>query len=214
MNDLIQVFKHFLTRDAVFVTGGASILLSFSHCFFEYDPNKLSTYMILYCVAISYIIGYVLQELFSVFRIVRTSCANYMPGTFIKTIYKLFSNDDWPNEYKTFKHAEMQVKIRKMVKDDIIGEYQRIIFLKQIGTTIGPCLSIVSLIYLYYGYNNGFSKETTILFLGSAILSVSLIAFGWVKLAEQCLYSIIITESPKGAELNNISKNEEVIKEA
>ena len=190
INEIIKSLEQFITRDLTYITGGSTIIISFFYCYDYNYGNKIQMIFQIYAIAISYILGYVFQELFCFLHITRTNCSLYNPGWLVRKIYKLYVRKDL-GKIKTFDQLEYEIKILQHSSKDVVGEYQRIITLKQIGTTIGPCLVIAS-IFICIRVIRTKSIIDIILLLQSLGIGMILISLGWLKLAQQCEYAIKI----------------------
>lgn len=92
MNELIKSLKDFIFRDIIYIIGGVSVILSLLYAFDEMDVigKKPSIFTVLYIAGIGYILGWLIQTIFSVFHIVTTS-QNYRPKMLpIKLLYICF----------------------------------------------------------------------------------------------------------------------------
>lgn len=124
--------REFIARDLVFLVGGSCVVGSFLYRF--YKPPDQDTPIIYYLLAagVAYVIGYALQDGFSVLRIVTTATVK-KPGDLQKWLYKRFTGDDWDGvEQLDWKHVSSAVET-KFHNDFYRAAYQRAVTLMMVG---------------------------------------------------------------------------------
>jgi len=201
MNELVKALKDFIGRDIVYITGGVSVILSFLYSFdkindvFGEDP---SIYTVIYIAAIGYVIGWFIQDISALITgQCMTTSLNYQPSTRIQKYYRKFIAVDKTCELKDIldkKIDEIDASI-KINKDESrnIAEVERIVSHVLIGTSIGPCWCISSVVLFIKAITEwdfalvGFS--VTVFFV-----SLGLIIIGRVKLVRLKEFTIKMCE--------------------
>lgn len=143
MDELAKAFKDFIARDLIFIIGGSSVVLAFLYlfdCFHPYDRFPVPYYLI--AAGIAYTIGYALQDFFCLTPLVKTTYLYPTPSNcFVQCLYSRFlRGKPWADtQGLDLDRADDWIKEKPHQR----AEYERIITLMQVGTTMGPC-SLVS----------------------------------------------------------------------
>ncbi|MCK5272143.1 MAG: hypothetical protein KAJ52_06180 [Sedimentisphaerales bacterium] len=186
MNELLKALKQFVTRDIIYIIGGSAILFSFTYCFNIKITKNMPLIIQLFGIAMSYVIGYVVQELFCFMHCTRIYCSSFNPNGLIKKLYERYTRMEI-GEITKIDNIEADIEIYKHPTKNVIGIYERIITLKQVGTTIGPCLLFSSIFTLIHIFTNGSSVGFDVALICCSItLGVILIFLGWFKYIQQC----------------------------
>ena len=184
MDEFFKALRHFITRDLVFLTGGGIVVGSFLHLFEDLRPNSgdhLVVFLLL--VGISYVVGYAIQDGFSLTGLVSTVLPKKLVGI-QKRLYEKFTGLPWKDINGEIDFEEVESSIND---DRKIALYERIITLKQVGTTVGPC-SLVVAFFLANIYFRKERKEDLWLALFAGALGLLLIGLGWIKLGQQAKF--------------------------
>lgn len=149
MNELVRALKDFIIRDIIYIIGGVSVIISFLYacgkvCIIK---ENSSTAFYLYFAGISYVIGWLIQEVFSIVHAVTTSMSYRPKWCIIKQLYRCYMRDGCP-EVKQFDQVEYSILINQKGSEKNNAELERIVGFMQIGTTIGPCALVVGIILL------------------------------------------------------------------
>jgi UDP-N-acetylmuramyl pentapeptide phosphotransferase/UDP-N-acetylglucosamine-1-phosphate transferase len=192
MKLLENLINKFFTRDLYYIIGGASIILSFLFYYNIFPFEKdIASYLVIFILLISYVIGYLIQELFSLFRIVRTTLPRQ-----IKIIdgflYWIFVGKKCESRGTNRDYQKLDTDLKEAFNEknmiESLSQFKRIISLKQIGATIGSNWLICSIIILLKYFNDVESaSKINILILGVVIFIFSLVAIviNRIKLANQ-----------------------------
>lgn len=152
MDALIKALKDFIFRDIFYVIGGVSVIFSILYAFGKMDVigEKPSTLIVLYIAGIGYVLGWIIQTSFSVFRFITTS-QSYRPIKYslIRLLYRGFMHESLP-KVDPFDQDEYSDKINEKAKPRSIAESDRITNHLQICTTIGPCAFVTGFILLVF----------------------------------------------------------------
>jgi hypothetical protein len=183
MDELLRSLKHFITRDVVYLVGGGTMMLAFSYGFSLDWKAELPVALYLLLAGIAYVLGYAAQDIAGTIRLARTIPPKklFFPMTII---YRLFFGSKWkditsPTDLHdiAFRLPDEQDRIR----------HERIVTLKQVGTTMGPsCL--ISSCFLHIRATATRSQIDTTLFWLSISLGFLFIVLAWLKAAEQSTF--------------------------
>lgn len=146
MNELLKAFKHFITRDIIYIIGGSSVIISILYSFDKLPQSDLNLAYYLLAAGISYVIGYTLQDiscLFPGFTTKPRTKANELQ----KCLFNRFCRDDWDKLEKS-KDDFFEIP-EKITNERILADYDRVINLMMIGTVTCPCFFISS-IFLFF----------------------------------------------------------------
>lgn len=193
MNELVKALKNFIVRDIIYIIGGVSVILSFLYLFNRIDiiVKETHTAIYLFIAGIAYVIGYCLQDTFSLFGIV-TTASYFKPCRLQKWLYKRLERKDNWKDIPKFDPIEADIKI-DYAKDypDSKAFRERITALMQIGTTMGPCGIVSGLLLVIKAFINTkchFSFNITLAGVVS-IISLLLILVGWIKAIQLMEYT-------------------------
>jgi len=165
MNELVKALKNFIVRDIIYIIGGASVILSFLYLFNKLDiiGKEIPTAVYLFLAGIAYVIGYCIQELFSLAHIV-TTASYFEPWLILRRLYYSFLHRPWtdifpdiPDGEQRREHIfrrldEAELKIQEKACPDNKAERERLISLMLVGTSIGPCSLVSGFLLLYKAY--------------------------------------------------------------
>jgi hypothetical protein len=189
--------ERFITRDVNYLIGGGSILVAFLHAFDELAPTDWPLISQLFAAGIAYVLGYAMQDLFSIWGIVTTAPSS-KPPKFLWRAYKRFTGRAWlPRRLCgiDLPGKEGRLVREEFGKNDVARiEYERRVSLMQIGTTMAPCALMVSIILagkvtcsLARGSEEHLPFDLFI-GLGSLFLTFAFYVLAWLKNMELAVY--------------------------
>jgi hypothetical protein len=184
MGELVKAFKDFIARDLIFIIGGSSVILAFLYlfdCFHPYDPFPVPYYLI--AAGIAYTVGYALQDFSCLIGFVTTARLHTkQPNCFVQCLYSRFlRGEPWENtKGLDLDRAADWIKEKPHQR----AEYERIITLMQVGTTMGPCSFVSEVLVLLKSFS-GAGDFNCVLGILALLFSVILILLGWLKAAQQ-----------------------------
>jgi hypothetical protein len=150
------------------------VLSALFHRYPQFRPGRHDhTAVFLFQGGLAYVVGYALQYGFSTFSIVRTHLQRRLPWI-ARILYQRFTGELWID----LDDIDFP-KIEALVAE--VSQYQRIVTLKHIGTTVGPCAAVAALLF----YPTRYCPSPWLIPALLAALAVLLILSGWVKCAEQ-----------------------------
>lgn len=187
IKEISRTFKDFIYRDLFYVVGGVAVLISGSYAFDL--PIKYTGWTGLYMALLGYVVGYSLQEIWSIIGVVAT---NYKgpPKFFIRWALNRFApSEDWGSLPTA---QEVDNKVLRNCLDKHCSEFYRkligrTINLKQIGSSMGSSLltTTINLILAIIRHPNDFFYVP--LAVSSLLLSLFLVVVNRIKLAHQNL---------------------------
>lgn len=179
ISNLPKSVRDFLTRDLVYTIGGGTVLTSFLYSSNRLPISNIPLAFTLLGIGLSYVIGYAIQDLFSISRIVTTAQVP-KPNPFLKWVYKRFENKPWEDlpecNFNDVGHA-----VQSFLDNDFLrAQYERIISHLILGSTIGPCLFIAALfVFVRCCFHPNFFDF--VLFALSLLLGCGLVILCWLK---------------------------------
>lgn len=190
MDELVKALKDFITRDLLYVVGGGTVGLSFCYLFQVQVPPTPSTAMALLAAGIAYGIGYAIQDGLSLTPIISTAPV-VSPGPIVRSLYRRFMGDDWtsikPNEF-----SEAQEAFTTIASDRDYAQWNRIVSLKHIGSTLGSSGLVAAVLLVVAAARSRGECFAVALAAGSLILSATLVGLSWVKGAQQSQFVLSI----------------------
>jgi len=191
-------------RDVMYILGGASVILSAAYLSetacntsFLFKGLFLRGFPLFLGIGLSYVVGYVVQELAHMTRIV-TVHAWSPPGGVAKFFYKCYTKKDWKEYKKNDDFDEFKFALHPYMKseEDLpergFAFLQRYITLKHVGITIGANLFIAGCLLLIQSGVSGWDGHNIILAIATVVLSLKLLIFGRIKGLEQYRYMAIL----------------------
>lgn len=183
MGELVKALKHFVTRDLVYLVGGGAVLSSFLYLFDRLPLGAISTPLALLGAGISYVVGYAIQDGFSLTPLVTTQFLP-KPPPLVQWLYQRFTHREWKAIGEDLELAEWNDAIATTDDDWRVANYQRLITLKQVGTTGGSNGLVASVLLAIKAFLTGAPFDIA-LAAGGLGLSVLLLGLGWIKAAQQ-----------------------------
>jgi len=183
MTELPKGLQSFIARDLNYLIGGGCVIASFLYTFERLPAKDGPVVLYVLGAGIAYVVGYALQDIFSVIHFVTTARIR-KPNRIVKWLYKLFTGDTW-RDLSRIDWSQSHDAIRQYLKNETDREeYQRIISLMMIGTTMSPCCLVSSILVLCKFWFKG--KDLFDLMLGLAAFGFSMIflVIAWIKTAQ------------------------------
>ncbi len=190
----IDSIKDFIYRDIMYVIGGLSIILASQYCF-RIPKFGLDTTTIIYICCLAYIIGYAIQEFFSILGFVTTG--QRKPGKTCMFFAKRFSPfEKWDSIHK-LENVNLG-KLRNCVDNHSSEETRkrisRTINLKHVAAS-GASFLMVSLILFYdviFNYSAPYVFPMACITLS---LSLILMLMSRIKTAQQMIMELNVHQS-------------------
>jgi len=187
---IIKSFTSFLYRDVMFVLGGSAIITSWLYKYDRIPSGEPSVAAYILTAGFAYAVGYAVQDIFTIFRIVRTK-AGMAPSPFGKFLYRLFERRNV--EFEKFSNQEYEKAKEWLYRDNKVqrfrADYERIESLKQVGTTLGLCIAISGVIlFLKYLLDDTCDSFDIATAAAAILLGTVLWSLGWLKVTQQAQY--------------------------
>lgn len=212
---LLKAGDRFLFRDVVFAAGGGLVILSLLYLFGGVPKQDPGTVGYTIAVVISYGLGYAIQDVLTIMRVVRTK-AGVPPWSYPKLLYKLFERREVQykhlskEEYRTAYSAAKNRLYSEEGSDRDRQDHERIEALKQVGTGLGPCLVIAGLcVFLKSLCADEMPLPGSIGIFGM-LLGLALWSLGWLKVTQQAQY-LLLKYSPKDVAKNGESSSKDKV---
>jgi len=189
IKETFETFREFIYRDLMYVVGGISVLLSVCYCFGG-PPISAETWTLLYACFLGYIVGYALQEIFSVFGIVTTAYRKLGP---IRLFWaKRFAPDErW--DHLPLPANILMGKLRYCVGEhcpkDTRKRIDRTINLKHLGAS-GASFFVVGIFLFVASYKHPCDSWVVPLAVGAVALAIILALMSQTKSAQQRLMEL------------------------
>jgi len=203
ISDLPQSIRDFLRRDLAYIVGGGIVLNSFLYSSNRLPIDKIPLGFTMLGIGLSYVIGYEIQDIFSISRIVTTAHVT-KPNRFLKWVYKRFENEPWEDLpeccFNDLGHALQSFNDNDLSK----AEYERTISHLILGATIGPCMFIASLfVFVKWCLHPNFFFF--FLFTLSLLSGCGLVVLCWLKAIQMTRIDV---EAVKASQNNKTESNE------
>jgi hypothetical protein len=165
MNELVKTLKNFIVRDMIYIVGGVCVIVSFLHLhgyLKKVISKDTNVAVYLFIAGLSYPVGYCIQEVASLIKIVTTG-HDFEPGRVRTKLYERYTGSTW-SIFSDIKDGDRKKRREKIVKEldkagrifqcldaenSIRTELERIISHMQIGTAIGTCAVVSGLLLLF-----------------------------------------------------------------
>ena len=186
MNELVKALRVFISRDLLYVIGGSSVLASFLYLFDRLPSSDQPLPVYLFLGGLGYVTGYAAQDGLGLTGFVTTRNVSKPPGI-IQWFYRRFTGYEWT---EIPKEADLQKGTMALIEDAperVMAEFQRIITLKHVGTTMGAngLFVAVFLGLRWWAHDELFDLCVAI---STFLLAVILIILGWLKSAQQSAF--------------------------
>lgn len=186
MDELVKALRYYVARDLVFLVSGGSVVVTFLYVFLPTaHHDKWPTISYALAAGIAYVVGYAVQDICSVIRIVTTAPVRE-PCCALQCVYRRFMRTPWQPlremQSMDFLYRQQDGWDRASAKGKAPA-YERLIMLLQFGTSGGPC-ALVCAGFLAWKARCSSLPFDIALAAGAAILGVSLLILGWLKAAQ------------------------------
>jgi hypothetical protein len=179
ISDLPKSIRDFLGRDLIYIVGGGTVITSFLYSFNRLPIDDIPLAFTLLGIGLSYVIGYAIQDLFSILRIVTTAQVP-KPNRFLKWAYNRFENRSW-EELPECNFNDVGQALESFLNNDRSkSHYERTISLLMLGATIGPCMSI-AFIFIFVRWCLCPNSFDFVLFILSLLFGCVLVILCWLK---------------------------------
>ena len=211
MQYIIKAFTKFFFRDVMFVLGGSAIILSFLYVYDRLPSKEPSIGVYALAVGFAYALGYAVQDIFTLFRVVRAK-AGVPPNSFAKFLYWLFERRkvEFPN-FKNDQYENAKYWLYTDGPQRFRDDHERTESLKQIGTTLGPCVALSGLLLLLLPLLKKYMCFDIVVTLAVLLLGISLFSLGWLKVTQQAQYLLKRAEVGKAAPVDDGSPTKDSI---
>ncbi|MEM1056504.1 MAG: hypothetical protein AAGI52_13355 [Bacteroidota bacterium] len=192
MNELVRSLSQFISRDIFYILGGASVLASGLYALGELDRLGTSTPEYIFFAGLSYVIGYAVQDGLSLTPLVSTKGLSgsdpHNPNRFVRWLYRRFERKPWGHIPREFDRPKASRDLRRPGNEGLVIVYERVVTLKQIGTTMGPCFFLAGCFLL--GRAAFVSRDP--LDWSASLFAFAfgslLLCLGWLKASQQVRY--------------------------
>jgi len=192
MDDLVSALKHIIYRDLLYVIGGISVISSFLYLF-QLEPKwDLPTLVYLFPIGIGYTIGYMIQDGMSIIGIVTTRLLTE-PCPLLRWVYRRFTDQEW-TKLEGFDAGKARMEFLEKSSERAMAEYQRIVVLKQIGSTMGSCLIVSFVLLSVKAYCTGSPFDISLAVAGLAS-GATFVTLDWLKAAQEANYLYLWSRS-------------------
>ncbi len=187
MDELVRSLRRFIARDVIFIVGGSAVILSFCYAFDRLWILDMPRPLYLVAAGFAYVLGYVVQDLFGLLRLVTTAHVFNPPG-WVRRIYRLHTGREWveiaPFDGEGALLAIERAAAKGEVPEATSNRLERLVALRQVGTTLGPCclLSCGFLLFRAFKFQDPFDIGLGVAVL---VLGAALVVLGWLKGAQQ-----------------------------
>jgi hypothetical protein len=148
MGELPKIISEFIVRDLNYIIGGSIVILSFLYRFGNFPDKDTPTVFYLFGAGIAYIIGYTLQDLFSIVRLVTTADV-LKPWWPMQKFYWLFTRDKWKPIQELDKAQLRKAISEKRKKENFWAvNYERTISGMISAATMASCFLVSRLMLL------------------------------------------------------------------
>jgi len=197
MDEFVKAFRHFITRDVIYVIGGSCIVVSFLYAFDRFHTADMPIAIQLFVAGVSYVLGYAAQEAFGLLRVTSTE-HQPNPPSLVLWLFRRFTHKTWtPIDAATYESASATVAQRTSdIGDEALSRLDRIIVLKQVGTTMGACGAVSSVVVGMRALRSGDAFDVA-LSIGILAATVVLIAIAWVKRLDLSRVTVRLANLPK-----------------
>lgn len=194
MEPLVDTFKKFIARDALYILGGWSVILATLYCVDSPLDDNSSTALIVFLSGVAYVLGYSIQELFSMTPFLTTQ--HFVPKGLVSFFYKQFTGKDVPGNLPS-DSLNAFINLYAHLTDRQMEQLDRVVNLKQVGSAMGPNWIVAGIILAIRAVNHGWQTIDILLFAASFFFGIFLIIMCWVKGVQQMQIFSYVAESVK-----------------
>ena len=183
MTELVTALRRFVLRDMMLLVGGAWVIASVFRVLNCEIPASIEWWKLILIAGASYSVGYAVQDGTGLLQITHTSYLKkaYWPFSWI---YFLFTHRKWKDVDAKEDLLKRDLVFRSHATESDHDDYGRILNFKQLGSTMGSCSLVSSIVLLGWG-RKGLSQTESTLAWFAFWIGLLLILLGWVKLAQQ-----------------------------
>lgn len=190
MDELVKTLRDFITRDLLYVVGGGVVGLSYCCLFQVAVPPSPSTEMALLAIGIAYGVGYAIQDGLSLTAIVTTAPV-VNPGRMVRFLYRRFVRAAWSEIDLTAFNAAKEA-FATIASDRDYAQWNRIVSLKHIGSTLGSCGLVAALLLAAAAVRTRGESSAVALAAAALTLGATLLGLSWVKGAQQSQFVLSV----------------------
>ena len=183
---LVNALRGFITRDIMYLVGGGSVCATLLHISGQGLTTPYPTAIWLLAAGVAYGVGYAIQEILSLSRILTTGPV-LEPGRIVKWLYKRFTGQRWKDVDRLGWEAKQQ-KFEELASERTFAQFQRTIGLKHIGATLGANWLVSGCALGTYVYRTESYKSDLLLAVAVLVLALGLMIMSWVKGGQQTQY--------------------------
>lgn len=185
-SELFKALRYFITRDVMYLVGGGSVCVTLLYVSGQPLTKEYPTGIWLLAAGVAYGVGYAVQEILSLFPCLTTAPV-LKPNRLVRWLYRRFTLTNWSCIDRSAWPKKMQT-FEENAPSRTFAQFQRIIGLKHIGSTLGANWLVSGCVLGIYAASNQGSKLDFVLVFGTLFLATGLIAMAWVKGAQQTQY--------------------------
>lgn len=183
MDEFVKAVRRFIVRDLLYVIGGSLVMFALLSGLHKMPGPTAQVHEYLFLCGMAYVAGYTVQDTTSMLGI--TSTRNISrPHRLARWCYERFSGERWAETRVDRSDLLFLVtRVHSRLRLDILmAERERYITLMQMGTTMGPCCVLASLILLSQRFTPAPGDFCDLLLIVPlVIMGVLLTSLGWVK---------------------------------
>lgn len=209
MNELFKALSTFVARDIIYMIGGSTILFTLAYLTYVYSPDtvqqlqqvaetngvkNLSTtaqlFLMPFGLGVAWVFGYVTQDGLSFTRIVTTAPLPN-PHYIVQWLYHRFTGSPWENIDRR-EYSNATIIVDELASSRTVAKLERIITLKHVGSTMGSCWFISSILVLVGSWKPEWQITSLRLGIALLVISVVLLALSQVKNLQQQRHTILL----------------------
>lgn len=144
MDTFFKAFEKFIFRDLSFLLGGSVVLATLMYVCRRLPGSDPPIFKAFLAAGVAYTIGYSLQVLFEIVRLVRTK-AGYSPSWAGGLLYRLYDRKN-AEDVDSAEYERAKLWLYEKAPQRFRDDHERTESLKQIGTAVGPCFALAAVI--------------------------------------------------------------------
>jgi hypothetical protein len=189
MDELFKALRHFIARDLVFVIGGGTVLAAALYTFGKLPDGDEPFLLYLLAVGIAHAVGYALQDGFSLTGLTTVTPPRKLIRP-LRWFFERFTGDKWED---IEDEIDLQGARDRIKEERDIANFERIINLGQVGTTMTPS-SLATAVFMVFRACDSGSRFDWFLVGAASVLAVVFLILAWIKAAQQTQYIIRFVE--------------------
>ena len=185
MPEVPESLKQFIARDLIYVIGGGSVLTTVLYRFDRFPAGEVPVGVQGLTVGIAYVLGYLLQDSFSLIGLVTTARVP-KPSRLLKYLYKRFTGEMW-RDLGEVQWDQQRPALRNELRDaQERAEYQRVITLMMVGSTMAPSALMVGGLLAWKRLSDVGADAVfdLTLAIGSVVIALLFLTLDWLKAAQ------------------------------